>query len=476
MKTKISFLISFTVLFFKICIFSTYAQTWLWSTVIHDSEVQTQIEIKQCIDENKNVYIASYYRNMTYPASLPCPAPSDLDNIFIAKYDSAGAFVWIKSFGGNNPYPSAPNWIGYSERPYSMTIDTINHCIYASGRFYDSAQFGNTTLTSYTPGTICEFVMKMDYNGNVEWAKKMINFKSFSMSTDQNGFLYMKGGTQYTTMFDNIAIATNCYFISKIKANGDHVWTKKITESGDFNPANIIVSNNHIFVNGYSLNDTITMGTVVKYVPAGTKWSVLGCLDMDGNAQWLSLYAGTNSECGAKFSVDPAAGSIYTTGYFTGEGYFGDDTLSSQPGEQHMFLAKHDSTGQLVWAKQIHSNITSRGYCISSIVDSILYVSGWFSGKAFFNDTLTAESSQDMFVARYNLDGECITARNFGKAVGVCVDQDNNHAAYVSGIYSSNITIGAEYYTIDGMGDREHYLAKLSSDIEIGRASCRERV
>ena len=440
-----------------------FSQNWEWSAVIQSSDYFQPVAFS--IDKNKNSYIGSHFRNMVVPITLPSNGYNDA---FIAKYDASGSLVWIKSFGSNNPYPTPENPSAYSEAVKVLHVDTMNNYLFASGSFYNTTQFGSFTLTSFTPNTNSYFILKMDFDGNILWAKRTNGYIS-GMVTDAIGNLFFCGFSyDDTVILDSTATFAPCGFVAKINPDGNFLWGKNIfkktSDSFEFIPRGIKAFNSGIIINGYTDNDTITIDTIVRYVPENTKWSALTCLDFNGNAKWLSLYGGNTSISGYGFSID-SNGNSYTTGIFTGTGYFEDDTLIAATSLQNMYLAKHDSMGHFLWAK--HANTSnSNGICVSNVVDSTLYVTGWFKGTAYFNDSITAGTVQDMFVAKYNTNGVCFGANNFGKASGVKVVQDNDNAAYCSGLFYTDITIGANSYTL--YGNTDIFLAKLTGTTGIG--------
>ena len=464
MKHKIIIIILFVICNLQ---FTTkcFSQNWEWSSVIQSSDYFQPVAFS--IDKNKNSYIGSHFRNMIVPVNLPS---NGYDDAFIAKYDASGSLVWIKDFGSYNPYPTSQNTTAYSEAVNVLHVDTMNNYLFASGSFYNTTQFGSFSLTSFTPNTSSSFILKMDFDGNIIWAKRIKSFIS-GMATDDIGNLFFCGFSSATVILDSTATFTPCGFVAKINPDGNFLWGKNIfkktSNSFEFFPYNIKTINSGIIINGCTDNDTITLDTIVRYVPVNTKWSALTCMDFNGNAKWLSLYGGNSSESGFGFSID-SNGNSYTTGYFMGTGYFDDDTLIAATSQQNMYLAKHDSMGHFLWAK--HANASSSfGFCVSNVVDSTLYVTGYFKGTAYFNDSITAGTAQDMFVAKYNTNGVCFSANNFGNADGRVVVQDNDNAAYCSGLFSSDITIGNNSYTFYGFyGIKNIFLAKLTGTTGIG--------
>ncbi len=95
-----------------------------------------------------------------------------------------------------------------------------------------------------------------------------------------------------------------------------------------------------------------------------------------------------------------------------------------------------------VWAQQIGG--TTFDTCRSIVLDSrqlYVHVAGTFANSATVNGTtLTSYGESDMFVARFDSDGNLVWARNGGgnrSDEGCCLAIDNNDNLYVTGIFRS---------------------------------------
>jgi len=269
MKHKIIIIIMFVTCNLQ---FTTkcFSQNWEWSSVIQSSDYFQPVAFS--IDKNKNSYIGSHFRNMIVPVNLPS---NGYDDAFIAKYDASGSLVWIKSFGSNNPYPTPENPSAYSEAVKVLHVDTMNNYLFASGSFYNTTQFGSFTLTSFTPNTNSYFILKMDFDGNIIWAKRIKSSIS-GMATDDIGNLFFYSLSSATVILDSIATFAPCGFVAKINPDGNFLWGKNIfkktSDSFEFIPRGIKAFNSGIIINGYTDNDTITLDTIVRYVPENTKF------------------------------------------------------------------------------------------------------------------------------------------------------------------------------------------------------------
>lgn len=128
-------------------------------------------------------------------------------------------------------------------------------------------------------------------------------------------------------------------------------------------------------------------------------------------------------------------GNVYLTGEFGETADFGEFKLTSRGGLDY-FLAKYDSTGKCLWARQGGGGKTDRGYAVAVDHDGNAYVTGHYeSADAEFEGVKLANAGgYDAFVAKYDAAGKLLWARRAGGegydyGHGVAVDGKGN--AYV---------------------------------------------
>ena len=110
-----------------------------------------------------------------------------------------------------------------------------------------------------------------------------------------------------------------------------------------------------------------------------------------------------------------AAGNCYVTGFFQSTSSFSGTNLTSR-GYDDILLAKYDINGNLVWARQAGGSDFDEGYALAVDAAGNCYVTGYFQGTATFGNTnLTSDSrSFDSFVAKYDHDGTLLWVRPAG--------------------------------------------------------------
>jgi len=188
-----------------------------------------------------------------------------------------------------------------------------------------------------------------------------------------------------------------------------------------------------------------------------------------GQPQWGKVLDGASLKAAGDLAVAPD-GSIYLTGYFQGQLVFGTDTTLAAHGNTDFFLAKFTATGQLIWALNCGGQEETRGVALA--VDPTtgdVVASGFYDKQAQFGEQILVAntSDRDVFVARFNANGQVLWARRAG---GVHDDNVSDLAIDATGhIYLTGSFIGvinlAENFSIQSLnGIPDFYLLRYAPD------------
>ncbi len=149
---------------------------------------------------------------------------------------------------------------------------------------------------------------------------------------------------------------------------------------------------------------------------------------------------------------------IYVTGGFGGEVNFGGTTLTNV-GDSDVFVAKYDSSGSLVWVRQVSGDYEeSSGIGICADSQGQVYVTGVLSGAGNFGTTNFLPNSDfgqhTGFLAKYDAAGALLWAASVGSGdvTGVAIDARGN--SYVCGWFPPAF----------GIGNGSMFLAKHDAD------------
>jgi hypothetical protein len=350
-----------------------------------------------------------------------------------------------------------------------MVMDTINNQLLLTGYFYNYLSLKDTIIYGLK-NTI--FLIKMDADGNIIWCKTAGgngDDQAFDITYDPEDNIYICGSNESAATFGQITIPRGG-FLAEYDANGNVIWAKNKfrffnqfgSGSGypftEAQPNRIRFVNNSLLINGAVENDTAIFDTVTFINSYGFESSYLASYSIEGNLNWVRLAGGPGGGCGMSFATDKS-NNIFITGVYTGTGIFGNDTLKQQGGRGDCFLAKYDINGNFKWVN--NTNSLAYGFTVATSKDSSIYLGGYFSGQAYFGNTiLISTSDQDMFLAKYALDGSYIGVRQYhsGTIFGVAVDGSNNIC--FTGDFTDTLTIGSN--TFISRGQNDFFVAKCS--------------
>ena len=374
------------------------------------------------VDKQGNVYITGYFRgqgvdfdpSVTGTALLNSNGEGGGDpgfggDIFVAKYNSNGQYIWAFNTGGTT----------LGDNGIVIASDAAAN-IYVTGYFRENIDFdpspGSVHNLDAATGTI--FVAKYNTNGNYLWAFNLgegnFDNTSFGMKLDASANIYLTGFFQG----------------SNIDFNPSPTVTNALSSNGDYD----------IFVAKYTT---------------------------DGQYDWAFNIGGFNTDIGRDICVDPS-GNVYVAGSFNGANIDFDPSpggsayLTSNAAD--VFVAKYNSSGQYQWAHSYGSSGDDVAYGLA-FANNNLYVSGGFYGTMNFNpggtDNLVSNGGKDAYMSKFDANGnyKCafsIGGQNDEDGYRIVADQSGN--IIISGILSSsnvdfNPTSANNYLSSNGGND-----------------------
>ncbi len=177
--------------------------------------------------------------------------------------------------------------------------------------------------------------------------------------------------------------------------------------------------------------------------------------------------------------VTDTAGNIYVTGIMS-SGTTGSIFGEGEPNETILtvngsFLAKYDSSGNLLWAQQIEANNSGvDSNAITLDANGNILIAGFFGSEITFGVGTPAETTflapagnRDAFFAKYDGNGNFLLARVFGGenddapgGMGIITDATNN--IYLTGAINGTVVFG--------LGEpNETNITTLNSDIFLSK-------
>lgn len=430
----------------------THCQTQSWSWANRVGSTGSDNGRGLATDSQGNQYVVGNFRGSVTFGSTTLTS-SGLSDIYIAKFNPAGNWVWAKKAGRTG-----------DDMGRDVAVDNSGN-VYIIGHFPGTATFGTTTLTS--SGSYDVFIAKLDGNGNWLWAKKAGGSgadNGHRIAMDSSNNVYITGLFSGTASFGSSNIGSSGGFdayIAKLNSAGTWQWAKKAGGTGsDYGFGLKPDVDGNVYLSGF-FEGSATFGstTLNSY---GDKDIFIAKLTSSGSWLWTRKAGGTGADASTMVTLDNE-GFVYATGYFSTTGYFGGISLVSG-GSSDAFVAKMDTDGNWIWASRAGGALSDDVSHITVDYDNNLYVTGTFRGVAGFGDTtLTSSGDDDVFIARLDSGGNWLNALKAGgseaeDSSGIGVDAIGN--VYIAGFFTGSANFGPA--TLNSAGGTDIFVAKIS--------------
>jgi hypothetical protein len=413
-------------------------------------------EFSEIISDGTNIYMIGYFGGSLYLPNDTLYSNGNYD-IFISKFDANGNNLWAKNIGGNSSSTM-------DSENANAVFDPINNCIYLSGHFTNAMYLSGI---GYLNGNSDIFLIKMDLDGNFIWAKKAggNGIDQAQVYLNPFGKIYLITQSTDSAYFDSFhvgpggAIATydeagNC-LSAELKFNSS-IFT-------GFNSVNLnFVGKDAIFYGAF-ISNTFTIDTATIY-SQGNYDAFIARADSTGKIKWIHSFGTEGFEAVTNVFVSNN-NTISFLAVLNDTINFLGNTLSIEGND--VILSTISENGELDWVKKFNINSTTQvsGLGLNRTANDNLAVVGYFNGTAHFgNLQMTSNTAKDMFLAKFDTTGNCLSFINFGQATGRSLAIDNSDNIYVCGNFNNTINIGNNTFTVYG-GSSDIYLAKFDATL-----------
>ncbi len=355
----------------------------------------------------------------------------------------AQTIEWARTGGGS-----------LSDKATDIVVDAEGN-IYITGFYNEAATFGSIDIPFSNPSSKEAFVAKMDPQGNYLWVQWGVNYyddRGLGMCLDPAGNVYITGTCWGGIVFGGVSAYnstgyTDQIFVVKIDTNGNVVWVKNAGNDGNFNyPYDddhgfdvASDSQGNIFVTGFvSNNDFMVQNALFDAISIplnpGDSLGFIGKLSNAGVWQWVETFGAVDAQRDHRIAVDNDD-NIYVVGGFRQTADFGTQQLTSA-GETDVFVAKYNTTGQVLFATAAGGPLSDRANDITFDNSNSMIVTGEFRDSILFggfelNNYGSGPSSRDIFVAKISKTGEWKWATKAGSKKGT--ERGNSVAANSQG-------------------------------------------
>jgi hypothetical protein len=196
--------------------------THIWSKRFGDASAQYATDL--VVDGPGNVTITGYLDGSVDFGGGDLTGAGSID-IFVAKFDPAGAHLWSKRFGDSDEQQA----LGIAGDPSGNVI--------IAGYFDGTVNFGGGDLTG--AGDYDVFLAKFDPSGAHVWSKRFGDAQgqeAFCVAADESGKVILAGhfaGTVECGGDPLTAAGSYDIFVAKFGANGAHLWSDSFGDASE---------------------------------------------------------------------------------------------------------------------------------------------------------------------------------------------------------------------------------------------------
>jgi hypothetical protein len=376
----------------------------------------------------------------------------------VSKHDANGKILWAHSI--------------FEAEPMALSVDGEGN-LYLTGTCNDAEFYGTNSYISISDtGGGDAFLIKYSPDGGIQWA---INWGTPQYSEYGNVIKSDAFGNTWVAGIKTCSLSWGSSvpdnFIRKYDTNGNLVWENTLNCKGSGNYTGIDIDwTGNCFLTGY-FNDFMHFEDTILSTNGYWKTNAfVAKYANNGDLSWVRKY-GSNSDFCYNLVLDSKKRNIYITGSYKSPTVFDNTILNAFP--NGMFVAKLDSTGNIIWIDE-KENSVGYGIGINSFDDC--FVTGLFTKKAIFSASCVLNSAkpQDIFVAKYSKSGSFAWAvapggtngkGNYGTSLAV----DNLDNIFITGkmtdsTYFGNIRTFATVL-LNSYGDQ--FIAKLKDTASI---------
>ncbi len=386
---------------------------------------------------------------------------------YLAKYDTNGELVWVRSWGG----------IAMDEGR-AVTVDTSGF-VFVTGSFKDTVDFdpGPDTFDLVSDGSSDGFMSKFDEDGDFagafRWGGSGSEYGTSITGDESMQYMYVAGATN------------GDLFLGRFYWDNGLIWSHSWggLEHDQILGVAVDVPGNVYIAGGFCDQMDFDPGTGSDVHSCnGSSDAFLCKFDPDGEFQWAKTWGST----GLDSAEDVEARGFHTiivVGRYDGTVEFNPDggEEHTSNGWQDAFMSKFDEEGEFQWVKVWGG---SGGYGEWEYAEGVstdrylnIYVSGRFGATVDFDPDdvgvteLTANGQVDAYIAKFNLFGTFEWVRGWGgpyEDVAVEVDVNAYDDVFVAGYYRDTVDFdpgaGEDEHTSNG--DQDVFLSKFTPDGE----------
>jgi hypothetical protein len=376
----------------------------------------------------------------------------------LTKYSPAGVLIWQKTFYNNQANAGS--------QIVEINFDSNNNVLLTlGGRYRVDFDAGPGTLEFTSSAYIA--IIKLDNDGNLLWGK-CINSNSGITRTltriDDGDNIYLGLEARRKIDYDMgpdsafVGIDTPYGFMvmAKYDSMGNYIFAAGMGSgnTGQETLSEYIIHDGNIYIAGaYNNNVDFDLKQGVNMPPAqGTNFFVAK-YDLDYNLIWVKYSTGAGLEAFCDIVITDNI--IYTLGRFDGTVDFdintnNTSTLTALGNLPNIFLAKYDTSFNLIWKKQLTGrNDLSIGTSITLDSSENVLFGGTYNDSLFItgfpqNKLYPTSPSEEAFITGFTKNGDLIWFLDLGD-----IGDDEVENIYVDDYTNQLHLMGDFGFTVD---------------------------
>ena len=160
-------------------------------------------------------------------------------------------------------------------------------------------------------------------------------------------------------------------------------------------------------------------------------------------------------------------GNVVMTGVFSGTANFGGADLTSA-GLEDIFLAKYDAQGNHLWSKRFGGAGYDQPRGLAVTTTGVICITGNFTGTINFGGSnLTSVGAEDVFLARFGANGNHVVSLNYGGTasdMATGIAVDANDRIAITGYFRGSGYFGSGLPLFTSVDGEDIFLVKYDSN------------
>jgi len=335
------------------------------------------------------------------------------EDVFVSKFDTAGNWIWTKTFGGNQ-----------NDKVNALETDS-NGNIYLGGEFEETVDFnpGGATTSRTSTGGADGYILSLDSNGLYRW----VSVVTGSQSSDEGIGGIKLNRSNELVVAEIIRGQLNYASVSKYNLSGALIWSKsfqnKSTQGGFVMIGDLEIDvNNNIIAVGQFYNEIdfdASNSELILEANNGVNGYVVK-YNQSGGLVWVKNINTQNIPSvtfgiTAPFKVKTdQKNNILIVGTYKGGTDLDPDTnnmvkIQSESGSEDILIASYNQNGEYIWHESFGGSDDERAVSCELLENNKIVSIGYFTGAVGFNpndstkDVLTTLGSggyYDIFVQK----------------------------------------------------------------------------